>query len=141
MINVTVQRDVPVPARSAWALLADFGNFSWAPGLEKVEVSGAGVGMVRRIFMSGAPPIEERLEALEHDTMRLEYTIPDGFAMPVSNYRAQAQVVATGRDQCRIDWSCSAQEDGVSPQEADAIVTGFYEQLLDWIGAELCRGC
>ena len=139
MINVTVQRNIPVPASSAWTLLADFGNLSWAPGMEKVEVSGEGVGMVRSIFVSGALPIEERLEALEHDTMRLEYTIPAGLPMPVSNYRAQAQVVATGSDQCRIDWSCSAQEDGVSPQEADAIVTGFYEQLLDWIGAELRR--
>lgn len=140
MINVTVQRELPVTADKAWALVSDFGDISWAPGMDKVEVTGEGPGMVRAIHMPGdTPPIEERLEALDHDNRVMEYTIPGGMPMPLTGYHAWAKVVPLDEDRCRIDWSCKAQEIDVSPQEAEAIVAGFYNQLIDWISDELQR--
>lgn len=140
MIDLTVQKEVPVAAAKAWELVADFGNISWAPGMDKVEVEGQGVGMVRKIFMPEAPPVEEKLEALDPQTMTMVYTIPAGLPMPVTNYRATAKVVDLGNNQCRIDWHCSAQEEGVSQQEAEAIVKGFYDMLLGWIAEHLQKG-
>lgn len=140
MIDLTVQRELPVSADKAWALISDFGDISWAPGMDKVEVTGEGPGMVRAIHMPGdAPPIEERLEKLDQQNRLMEYTIPGGIPMPVSDYRAAAKVVPLTEDRCRVDWSCRAKEEGVSPQEAEAMVAGFYNQLLDWIAEELQR--
>lgn len=140
MIDVTVQRELPVPADKAWALISDFGDISWAPGMDKVEVTGEGPGMIRAIHMPGdTPPIEERLESLDHDNRVMEYTIPKGMPMPLTGYRATAKVVPLDDDSCRVDWSCRAQEVGVSPQEAEAMAAGVYNQLLDWIAEELDR--
>lgn len=140
MIDVTVQRELPVAADRAWALISDFGDISWIPGMDKVEVSGEGPGMVRAIHMPGdAPPITERLESLDDENRVLEYTVPSGIPMPATDYKAWAKVVPLGDDRCRIDWNCKAQEVGVSPQEATAMAAGFYNQLLDWVAAELQR--
>ena len=140
MIEVTVQRELPVTADKAWALVSDFGDISWAPGMNKVEVTGEGPGMVRAIHMPGGnPPIEERLEVLDKDQRLMEYIIPGGIPMPVTDYHASARGVALGGDSCRLDWSFRAKEVGVSAQDAQAIVAGFYGQMLDWIAAELQR--
>ncbi len=137
MIDLTVQKEIDVPAHKAWELIADFGNISWAPGMDEVEVIGQGVGMVRRIHMPGAEPIDEKLEVLDAQTRTMSYTIPSGLPMPVTGYRATARVIDLGGNRCRIDWHCSAQEDGVSAEEATNIVRGFYDMLLGWIAEHL----
>lgn len=139
MIDLTVQKEIAAPATRAWELLSDFGDISWAPGMDNVEVIGQGVGMVRKLPMPDAPAVEEKLEVLDHDNMTLVYTIPAGLPMPVTDYRATAKVVALGDDRCRIDWHCSAREDGVSAEQAEAIVKGFYDMLLGWIDDHLTR--
>ena len=139
MIDLTVQKEIPVSAARAWELLADFGDISWAPGMDNVEVEGQGVGMVRRIHLPDAQPVEEKLEVLDPQTRTIVYSIPAGIPMPVTNYRATARVVDLGGNKCRIDWQCSAQEAGVSAEEAENIVRGFYGMLLGWIADELER--
>lgn len=138
MIDVTVSRDYNVPAARVWALLADFGNISWAPGMDKVKVEGSGVGMVRRIDM-GDFEVVEKLESLDHATMRFSYSIPQ-MPMPVTDYRAGGHVVATGPDSCRVDWSCTATPTGISEQEATEMVKGLYAQLLGWVQDHFDRG-
>lgn len=133
MIDVKVSRNYDVPAARVWALLADFGNISWAPGMDKVQVVGSGVGMVRRIDM-GDFVVEEKLESLDHNAMRFSYTIPK-MPMPLTDYRAGGQVVATGANSCRVDWFCTATPEGMSAEEATATVEGLYGQLLGWIQA------
>lgn len=138
MVEVKVERELSVSANKAWALISDFGDISWAPGMDKVVVTGEGPGMVRSIYMPGdTPPIDERLELLDHDQKLMEYTIPGPSPMPVSDYRASAQVLALDENRCLIDWRCRAQAVGVSSEEAEAIIAGFYNQLIDWIAAAL----
>lgn len=136
-MEVTLHRDYAFPAEKVWALLSDFGDISWAPGMEKVEVIGEGIGMTRRIFMPGMDPIDEVLESMDHDARRFSYTIPTGIPMPVTDYRAGAQVVATGDDSCRVEWFCSATPEGVSEGEAAEMVKGFLGMLLQWIDDHL----
>ncbi len=139
MAEVLVQRDYTFPAEKVWALLADFGNISWAPGMDKVEVIGEGVGMTRRIHMPDMDPIDEVLEHIDHDAMTLSYSIPTGIPMPVTDYRAGPTVVVTGDASCRIDWRGSASPVGVSDEEAGEIIKGFYTMLLQWVDEHLQR--
>ncbi|MFT5576633.1 MAG: hypothetical protein ACI89D_002162 [Bermanella sp.] len=137
MAEVLLQKDYKFSADTVWALLSNFGDISWAPGMDKVEVIGEGLGMTRRIHMAGMEPIDEVLQAMDHDAMSFSYTIPSGIPMPVTDYTAGPTVVSTGPDSCRVDWRGSATPVGVSDEEATEIIKGFYTMLLQWVDEHL----
>lgn len=135
-MQVHIQRDLPHSADAVWGLLGDFGNMSWAPGIQKLEVEGSGPGMVRRIEMGQGPAIEERLDALDDQRRHLEYSIPGNNPMPVTDYRAWIDV--SSRDGgCRVDWHATAEAAGMSDEEAAEVVGGAYNMMIDWIDAHL----
>ncbi|MGB1907112.1 MAG: SRPBCC family protein, partial [Spongiibacter sp.] len=78
MIEVHVTRQWNIPASQVWALVADFGDISWADGIDRVEVVGEGVGMARHIYMGDMPPIEEVLTSQNPEEMTFSYDIPRG---------------------------------------------------------------
>ncbi len=137
MAEVLLQRDYNFSAETVWELLSNFGDISWAPGMDKVEVIGEGPGMIRRIFMPDMEPIDEVLQEMDHENMSFTYTIPSGIPMPVTDYKAGPTVVSTGANSCRVDWRGSASPVGVSEEEAAEIITGFYTMLLQWIDEHL----
>lgn len=137
MAEVLLQRDYDFSADTVWALLSNFGDISWAPGMDKVEVIGDGPGMTRRIFMPGMDPIDEVLKEMDHASMSFTYTIPSGIPMPVTDYTAGPTVVSTGANSCRVDWRGSATPVGVSDDEAAEIIKGFYTMLLQWVDEHL----
>lgn len=139
MVEVSIERDYEVAAERAWALIADFGDVSWVPGIEKVEVEGDGVGMVRHLTVPVFPPLHERLDAIDHSARMLEYSIPAVEYIQVENYRARAQVVDLGRGRCRLLWSCEAEAAGASEEEATDKTRAFYEAMLGWIDDALTQ--
>ena len=40
MVKVSIEREFEVRAEKLWAILANFGDISWIPGIEKVELEG-----------------------------------------------------------------------------------------------------
>lgn len=136
-MQVHVQRELEYSADTVWALLEDFGNMSWAPGIQKMEVEGQGPGMVRKIYMGDGPSIDERLDSIDPARRYLEYSIPANNPMPVTDYKASAQVTALSDGRCRVDWRSSATPAGMSDEEAVQILNGAYNMMLDWIDAHL----
>jgi len=136
-IEVEVVRDMDHSAASVWSVVSDFGDLSWA-GDPQTEVIGSGPGMIRRLTIPGLPePIEEVMDSIDHDGRILCYSIPRGLPMPIGNYRASARVEALGPTQCRVYWRGMATPQGVSPEQATAILQGTYAQLLDWLGVRM----
>lgn len=133
MVEVEIEREYEFAADVVWALLADFGNVSWIPGIEKVDLEGEGVGMVRHLTVPVFPQLHERLEAIDHGAKVLEYSIPAVEYISVKNYGARAQVVDQGRGRCRVLWSCKAEAEGASEAEASEKTKAFYEAMLGWI--------
>lgn len=133
MLTVCVEREVAIPTAKLWATLADFGNMNWAPGIERMEVIGAGPGMIRRIFMPDMPPIDEVLEAIDHDALRYSYTIPEGIPLPISDYRAEVQLTALPGEHTRIRWSCTGTPAGASAEDVGKIMEGAYGQMIGWL--------
>jgi hypothetical protein len=89
----------PCPAREVWTLLADFGAIDrWWPKdspvrIERVEVEGTGVGMIRHIYVAGLEhPIDERLDFLDEANMvlRLSHARPTPPNLPY--YRATGRL-------------------------------------------------
>jgi len=138
MVELSVEREFEFSAGEVWAVFADFGNVSWVPGVEKVDLEGEGVGMIRHLTVPVFPQLHERLEAIDHEEMVLEYSIPSVEYIEVKNYTAKAQVFDLGSGHCRVRMTCRAEATGL---EADATAkTGaFYEAMLGWIDDFLKR--
>lgn len=139
-VDVEVVRDLEHSAESVWAVVSNFGDLSWA-GAPQTEVIGSGPGMIRRLTIPGLPePIEEVMDGIDHDARILRYSIPRGLPMPIGNYRASARVEPRGSSGCRVHWRGMATPQGVSAEQATAILQGTYAQLLDWLGARMQQG-
>jgi hypothetical protein len=133
VVEVTVERDFEISARRVWDLIADFGDVGWVPGVEKVELEGEGVGMVRHLTVPVYSQIHERLDAIDHEQRVLDYSIPAVEYLHVKNYRARARVVELSHDRCKVIWSCRAEASGADEAQAAASTRAFYESLLTWI--------
>ncbi len=138
MVEFRISRNVDVSALKAWQLLENFGDISWAPGIEKVEQLGDGIGMIRRIYMPGMEPIDEQLLERNAEKMWFKYAIPRGLPMPMSDYTAEGKVVDLGDGRCRLEWlgRCEPNE-GLTEEDAENVLEQTYVMLLDWIAAEL----
>jgi len=133
VVEVRVEGELEVSAAKVWAVVADFGNVSWVPGVEKVELEGKGVGMVRHLTVPVYPQLHERLDAIDHARMTLDYSIPAVEYLQVKNYTARAQVVELEGERCRLIWSGQAEADGVDGAQAAANTEAFYEAIRTWI--------
>jgi hypothetical protein len=139
MVEASVERELGFGAEEVWAVIADFGNVDWVPGVEKVELEGEGVGMIRHLTVPVYPPLHERLDAIDQREMVLDYSIPAVAYLQVKNYRARAQVFELEGQRCRVRWSGWAEADQVDEATAAAKTEAFYESILTWISDFLNR--
>jgi carbon monoxide dehydrogenase subunit G len=133
VIEVQIEREFEFAADDVWVVIADFGNVNWVPGVEKVELEGEGVGMIRHLTVPVFPQLHERLDAIDHEARVLEYSIPAVEYIGVKNYTARAKVVDLGAGRSRVRWACKADADGASEAEACDKTRAFYEAMLGWI--------
>jgi carbon monoxide dehydrogenase subunit G len=126
MASVKVSERVEASAEAVWELFRDFGGIQrFSAGIEKVEVSGSGIGAVRTISVPGGVQLRERLEAFDDRGRRLQYAIVGG-PIPVANYLATIEVKDEGPKACRIDWSSHFEPRGVSEEQGRAMIEGVY---------------
>ena len=126
MVSVKVSERVEASAEKVWELFRDFGGIQrFTSGFEKVEVTGSGIGAVRTITLPGGALLQERLEAFDERSRRLQYAIVAG-PIPISNYLATIEVKDEGKA-CRIDWSANFEPKGISDDQARAMIEGVYK--------------
>jgi carbon monoxide dehydrogenase subunit G len=126
MVSVKVSERVETTADRVWDLFRDFGGVQrFSAGIEKVEVSGAGIGAVRTLSLPGGLSLQERLEAFDDRGRRLQYAIVAG-PIPVSNYLATIEVKDEGKA-CRIDWSSHFEPKGITDDQGRAMIEGVYK--------------
>ncbi len=139
-INAKVERELDFPCEQVWSLLEDFGNIHWAPGIDKLEVIGDGIGMIRRIHINGLEsPIDEVLESRDAAAMEFSYGIPRGLPFPLKHYRAFSKTQSINPSKTLVQWISDCEPDGISEQDANKLLTDTYNQLIDWINDELQR--
>ncbi len=127
-----------------WGLLSDFGNLSWmaASGMKfTVSTSGEGANMTRHLDVDGVGRIDERLELLEPDAMRLAYTArtSTGGKMMPDNYHVAIQLSAIG-DGSRVDWEVRFETQYADLAAAEKMATDSYAAHGRWIDAALLAG-
>ena len=125
MVNVKVTERVSASAGKVWAIFRDFGGVKrFTPEIEQCTLEGEGMGAVRTITMPGGFQLQERLEALDEAARTLRYAIVSGPA-PFRDYLATIRVSEDGAG-CSIDWSSQFEPQGISEEQARAIVEGIY---------------
>lgn len=136
MLNIKVIQTLDFAAEEAWPILEDYGNISrWIQGIDKLEIIGEGVGMIRRIHMDALDePIDEVLDFMDSDNMHFGYSIPKGLPLPLTDYKAEAQIKALEGGRCEVTWQSHCNpEAGLSEADATAILEGTYKQLIGWL--------
>ena len=99
------------PAAAVWALLADFGAIErWWPTegelvIDRIELEGQGIGMVRRIFNRGAArAVSERLDRLDGVEKVLQLSILGPDPLRAAWYQATCRIVELDEGRCRLDY-------------------------------------
>jgi hypothetical protein len=131
MIKVKIQKQAHVDAESVWKMLRNFGDMSWFPLAGKIECTGSGPGMVRRIITPDGGHIDEKLESLDDQDKILAYSIAKSPAFPFGDYQAQVAVKSLSSTETGIHWSCSFDPGAMPESDARAMIEGIYGQLID----------
>jgi hypothetical protein len=103
----------------------------------ELYLEGEGVVMIRHVTTPGLPTLAERMDAIDHEQMILDYSVPSVAYMQVKNCRARARVFKLDDDHCRIRWACQYEADGIDEAQATANTEGFYEMIMQWVGEYL----
>lgn len=136
-MTVEVERKVVVDANpeDVWAAIGDFGAIAdWHPAIATCDVERNGRIVHRHLRTVDGGEILER-ETQEDDVAHsYGYEILSS-PLPVSSYRSVFRVLPEGHGS-RIEWSSEFEAEGVTPQEAAAVIAGIYEAGLEAIKAK-----
>jgi carbon monoxide dehydrogenase subunit G len=130
---------VNTSAEAVWAAMRNYGDLSWAQGIDEVVVEGDGVGMLRKVRLSGSSDwILERLTARDDDAMTFSYAI-EGDGMPgLKNYSAQVQATPDG-DGCEIQWECRAEAEDSEAESTEQGLAALAEGIATLFAAQFTR--
>lgn len=111
MNEITTSHEFPFKSDALWELLADFAHIErWWPRdaqaiqIEKIEIEGEGVGLVRHIFNVGFPhAISERLDFLDPEKKVYKLSMVKQLPAGLTEYQATG-VVTDVPGGCRLEY-------------------------------------
>ena len=116
---------INAPAGQVWESVKDFGTIHvWSP-IKSTTVTGEGEGAVRNIELPDGNFIDERLETLDDENRRLEYSIVSE-GNPFQDYLGVMEVTDLGNETCEVVWSCTCNPT-IPEEAAEKSMGGFYE--------------
>ncbi len=137
MHTIDTHHDYTVSPERLWALIADFGNIEawWPRGgeieIERVDLEGEGVGMVRHIYNRGMPAaVSERLEGLEPAELTWHLSIVGDRPAGLLRYRATGRIEPFEQGGCRIRYHGEFEAEPGREDEARAFLQGAYGLML-----------
>jgi len=126
------------PALRVWQLLEDFGSIQrWWPvdgriRIARVDIEGAGVGMIRHIHNQGAKhAISERLDLLDPQSRTLVLSIIGTRPPGITGYIAEARVVDVAENQCRMDYRALITTSGGDDEKVHAGVLKTWSIMFE----------
>ncbi len=99
--------DIDRPADEVWAVVRDFGNIGWMPGIDGVTVDGS----TRTISMMGME-ITEELRSTDEAARSLTYGIVGG-ALGVEHHQGVVTVTPSG-EACTVTWDVDVEPDNLT---------------------------
>ena len=100
--------EIAAPPAKVWAVVGDFQDMGWLPGVVKTEGEGGVTPEIakRRLFLAGGGVIDERLVQYDDAAMSLRYIIEhvDFAVLPVGNLSATLKVSPAPSGGSVVEW-------------------------------------
>jgi len=133
MPTLSVTKHVDAPARTVWAILADFADVSWIPVAGDVRVEGDGPGMRRTISGSADTPVVETLAWIKPEEQALAYMLEHN-PFPPTSFQTVVTVTDAGEAVrgAMLTWTV----DYGSVDDDDSARAGLdmvYGLMADWL--------
>jgi len=103
------------------------------PPIAKSRRTGEGLGATKVNTLQGGGDAHLLLAYYAPEDYAFNYTI-QASPLPVKNYVGEVRVRPLGDDRSELSWRGVYDPDGVSREEADEILGGFYEAIASKIG-------
>jgi hypothetical protein len=98
--KVTEKVEINAPAAKVWAVVGNFQDMSWLPGVVKTEGTGGNTPeqAKRKLILKDGGAIDETLTKYDADGLSISYKIDqvDPKVLPVNNYAATISVKEEG---------------------------------------------
>lgn len=145
MHRITTSHDFEAAPDRLWDLVRDFAHIErWWPRhdpavrIDRVELEGEGIGMVRHIYNKGyAEPVSERLEALDPATMTYRLAIVGKAPVGITRYQATGRVEPLPGGRCRLAYRSEFDTASGRPDEAEAWLRMAYGLMFQGLAAAL----
>lgn len=131
---LSVEREVTIDNSPAtvWKLVGNFNALDvWHPAVVKSELNGNGtrVGAQRRLTLDDGATRLEKLLSYSTAKRSYSYSILES-ALPVANYKATLTLTPAEEGRTLMKWSSTFDANGVSDEEATAIIGGLHDAGL-----------
>ena len=131
MAKVSMSVDLGVPANKVWDMIGLFqGIHDWHPAIERTEIEGEGKGSLRTLHLVGGGEIVERLEQLDDEGKKYNYSILSS-PLPVANYNATISLSESDDGTCKMQWESEFMPSGVPENDAVKTIQGIYQAGFD----------
>jgi carbon monoxide dehydrogenase subunit G len=95
---------IKAPPAKVWAIVKDFGNMSWHPGIANTKLEKKGEETFRTLTLKSGGDIYEKFRSADDAAMKMKYEIVSGVA-PVADYNAFMTVTAgPGAGESTVTW-------------------------------------
>jgi hypothetical protein len=120
----TVAESVELAAApdTVWGVIGQF-SLDWHPAVARVNLTGTGIGQLRRIETPDGSEIIERLEAVDNTKRSYRYTLVAG--VPASHYTGTIEVESKGKG-CVAHWRV----DFLANNQPDIVVRTMVSTLV-----------
>ena len=103
------------------------------PPIASSKRMGEGLGATKVNTLKGGGEVHLQLVYYSPEERSFNYVIQSS-PLPVSNYVGEVQVESLGDNRAQLTWRGTYQPNGVTAEEADGILQGFFEAIAGRIG-------
>lgn len=137
METIDIHHDINAPADTVWAFLENYADIqAWWPkdgpvDIDRVEIDGEGVGLIRHIYNHGMPnAVSEQLDYLDPANRTLKLSIVCDRPAGLLQYQATGKVTELGEDRCRLTYHSEFETEPGRVEEARGFLLAAYHLMF-----------
>ena len=131
--RVTSSVEVSADAHTVWNTVGDFAGFAaFIPALSHTEMTGTGVGSVRKKFFQDGNVVLEQLNSRNEEARVMTWSLIHT-TLKVGNLWAAMQVDAVSEGRCRAVWTIEAEPHAENAHDLpafEAFLQGFADDAM-----------
>ena len=147
MHRIAISQDFDAPAAVLWDFLRDFAHIErWWPNhdpavqIDRVDLEGEGIGMVRHIYNKGYPdPVSERLDFQDAETMTYRLSIVGKAPVGITRYQATGRIEPLAGERARLHYTSEFATASGQPDEAEAWLRMAYQLMFAGLAVAVAR--